>query len=45
MDRPLSFHKKIYAAIRERNPEEARRTMQDHILDAQSLLKKPAAGE
>ena len=45
MDRPLSFHKKIYAAIRERNPEEARRTMQDHILDAQSLLKKPSAGE
>jgi len=45
MDRPLSFHKKIYAAIRERNSEEARKAMQDHILDAQSLLRKPLTGE
>ena len=43
MDRPLSFHKKIYAAIRERSPEEARKAMQDHILDAQSLLKNSSA--
>jgi GntR family transcriptional regulator, transcriptional repressor for pyruvate dehydrogenase complex len=43
MDRPLSFHKKIYAAIRERSPEEARKAMQEHILDAQSLLKNSSS--
>ena len=45
MDRPLSFHKKIYTAIRDRNSEEARKTMQDHILDAQALLKNPSSEE
>jgi GntR family transcriptional regulator, transcriptional repressor for pyruvate dehydrogenase complex len=40
LDRPLSFHKKIYAAIRDRNPQEARSAMQQHITDAQALLAK-----
>ena len=41
IDRPLSFHKKIYAAIRDRNPQDARSAMQEHIVDAQALLAKP----
>jgi DNA-binding FadR family transcriptional regulator len=40
IDRPLSFHKKIYAAIRDRNPQDARSAMQEHIVDAQALLAK-----
>src|SRR5216683_8031134 len=40
IDRPLAFHKKIYAAIRNRNPQDARSAMQEHIVDAQSLLAK-----
>jgi GntR family transcriptional repressor for pyruvate dehydrogenase complex len=38
IDRPLTFHKRIYAAIRDRNAEEARRTMLEHISDAKNLL-------
>ena len=38
IQKPLSFHKKIYAAIRDRNAEEARRTMFEHITDAKNLL-------
>jgi GntR family transcriptional repressor for pyruvate dehydrogenase complex len=38
MDQPLMFHRRIYAAIRERKPEEARLAMQEHIRDAASLL-------
>ncbi|HEY1464390.1 MAG TPA: FadR/GntR family transcriptional regulator [Terriglobales bacterium] len=45
IDRPLSYHKKIYAAIRDRNSEEARKAMQEHILDAQGLLTKSAQNE
>ena len=40
IERPLSFHKKIYAAIRDKNPEEARSAMREHIVDAQALLAK-----
>ena len=40
IDRPLSFHKKIYAAIRDRNPQDARSAMHEHIVDAQALLAK-----
>jgi GntR family transcriptional repressor for pyruvate dehydrogenase complex len=40
IDRPLSFHKKIYAAIRDRNPQGARSAMHEHIVDAQALLAK-----
>jgi GntR family transcriptional regulator, transcriptional repressor for pyruvate dehydrogenase complex len=39
MDQPLMFHRRIYAAIRERKPEEARLAMQEHIRDAASLLE------
>jgi GntR family transcriptional repressor for pyruvate dehydrogenase complex len=38
LDRPLAFHKRIYAAIQERNSEEARRQMLDHIADTKALL-------
>jgi GntR family transcriptional regulator, transcriptional repressor for pyruvate dehydrogenase complex len=38
LDRPLLFHKRIYAAIQERNSEEARRQMLDHIADTKALL-------
>ena len=40
LERPLSFHKKIYDAIRDKNPEGARNAMHEHILDAQALLAK-----
>jgi GntR family transcriptional repressor for pyruvate dehydrogenase complex len=39
MDQPLMFHRRIYAAIRERKPEEARLAMQEHIRDAAGLLE------
>jgi GntR family transcriptional repressor for pyruvate dehydrogenase complex len=38
LERPLQFHRRIYAAVRERNPNEARRAMQEHILDTRGLL-------
>jgi GntR family transcriptional repressor for pyruvate dehydrogenase complex len=38
LDQPLMFHRKIYAAVRERNAEAARLAMHDHIIDARSLL-------
>jgi DNA-binding FadR family transcriptional regulator len=38
LDRPLSFHKQIYAAIQDRNSDEARRQMLDHIADMKALL-------
>lgn len=40
MDQPLMFHRRIYAAIRARNPEEARLAMQEHIIDARDLLSR-----
>lgn len=41
VERPLAFHKRIYTAIRDRNPEEAKRTMLEHISDAKNLLASP----
>jgi GntR family transcriptional repressor for pyruvate dehydrogenase complex len=38
IERPLTFHKKIYAAIRDRNSEAARQAMLDHLADARDLL-------
>lgn len=38
LERPLMFHRRIYAAIRERNPEDARRAMEEHIVDARDLV-------
>jgi GntR family transcriptional repressor for pyruvate dehydrogenase complex len=43
LEQPLMYHRKIYAAIRARDSEAARRTMREHILDARSLLSHPAA--
>ena len=43
LEQPLMYHRKIYAAIRARDSELARRTMREHILDARSLLSHPAA--
>jgi DNA-binding FadR family transcriptional regulator len=40
MDQPLMFHKKIYAAIRERNQDGARNAMHEHIIDARDLLRR-----
>jgi DNA-binding FadR family transcriptional regulator len=36
-------HKAIYAAIRNRNPESARRLMQDHLNETASLITKVVA--
>jgi DNA-binding FadR family transcriptional regulator len=45
VDRPLAFDKRIYTAIRDRDPQEARRNMLEHIMDAQALLATPAKAE
>jgi GntR family transcriptional repressor for pyruvate dehydrogenase complex len=45
VDRPLAFHKKIYSAIRDRDPEAARRNMLEHIMDARTLLTASAKSE
>ncbi len=37
-DHTLSFHRPIYDAIFERNSDQARRKMTEHLLDAKSLL-------
>jgi len=39
LDRPLMFHQRIYNAIRERNPKNARIAMQEHITDARDLMR------
>lgn len=41
LERPLSYHKRIYAAIQQHNVEEARRSMLEHIADTKSLLTSP----
>ena len=41
MERPLEFHKKIYSAIRQKNAEEARRQMLEHINAVAVLLIPP----
>jgi GntR family transcriptional regulator, transcriptional repressor for pyruvate dehydrogenase complex len=38
IEHPLMFHRRIYAAIRERDPQSARKAMQEHISDARSLM-------
>lgn len=42
LDRPLTFHKRIYAAIQQRNAEDARRQMLEHIADTTALLASTA---
>jgi GntR family transcriptional regulator, transcriptional repressor for pyruvate dehydrogenase complex len=38
VERPLSFHKEIYAAISQQNGEEAKRRMKAHLEDARSQI-------
>ena len=38
LERPLSYHKRIFAAIQQGNPEEARRAMSEHISETKALL-------
>lgn len=38
LDRPLTYHKRIFAAIQQHDSEEARRAMAEHIADTRSLL-------
>ena len=41
LDRPLTYHKRIYEAIQGRNSDEARRQMLEHITDTKVLLTGP----
>jgi len=41
LDRPLTYHKRIYEAIQRRNSDEARRQMLEHITDTKVLLTGP----
>jgi GntR family transcriptional repressor for pyruvate dehydrogenase complex len=45
LDQPLSFHKRIYAAIRAHDAEAARKAMREHILDARSLLSQKSTAK
>lgn len=45
LDQPLSFHKRIYTAIRARDAEAARKAMREHILDARSLLSQKSTAK
>ena len=38
LEQPLKYHQRIFAAIKARDSEAARREMREHILDARSLL-------
>lgn len=38
LERPLSYHREIYAAVYNHDPETARRKMYEHISDAKALL-------
>lgn len=40
LEKPLAYHKRIYAAIRNHDAEAARKEMREHILDARSLLSQ-----
>jgi GntR family transcriptional regulator, transcriptional repressor for pyruvate dehydrogenase complex len=41
IEQPLMYHRKIYAAMRKRQPDEARQAMLEHIVDARNLLTHP----
>jgi GntR family transcriptional regulator, transcriptional repressor for pyruvate dehydrogenase complex len=41
VDHTLSFHKAIFSAIDRRQPEEARRSMLEHLIDARQVLLAP----
>jgi GntR family transcriptional repressor for pyruvate dehydrogenase complex len=38
LEQPLMFHRRIYTAIRNRDPEKAKRAMREHIVDARNLV-------
>ncbi|HXW92620.1 MAG TPA: FadR/GntR family transcriptional regulator [Terriglobales bacterium] len=38
LERPLTFHKRIYAAIQQRDADNARRQMLEHLADTKALL-------
>lgn len=40
-EKPLNSHRKIYAAIRDRKPDDARRLMLEHIAEAAAALNDP----
>jgi GntR family transcriptional regulator, transcriptional repressor for pyruvate dehydrogenase complex len=40
IEKPLAYHRKIYSAIRDRNADEARRQMLQHITEAGSVLNR-----
>lgn len=43
LEHPLMFHRRIYTAIRERDPQAARQAMLEHIDNARSLVSHPPA--
>jgi GntR family transcriptional repressor for pyruvate dehydrogenase complex len=43
LERPLNYHKRIFAAIQQRDPEQARRAMLEHISDTKALLTSETA--
>lgn len=45
LEHPLAFHRKIYAAIRARDAEEAKRAMQEHIVEARKLVVQFSSAE
>jgi GntR family transcriptional repressor for pyruvate dehydrogenase complex len=38
LEQPLMFHRRIYTAIRSRDPEKAKLAMREHIVDARNLV-------
>jgi len=45
VEHTLRLHERIYTAIRRRDPEEARRRMTEHLLDARGLLARASDQE
>lgn len=45
VDRPLKFHEALYTAIFNRDVDEAKRHMRDHLLDTKSQLNEQRTGE
>src|SRR5262249_507971 len=40
VEHTLHFHQRIFSAIRRREPDEARKRMSEHLLDAKGLLER-----
>lgn len=43
LERPLNYHKRIFSAIQQRSPDDARRAMFEHISDTKALLASEAS--